>query len=334
MQCIEKEINQHKLSALVSAMSRHFHGWQFQIRNGMISIDTSIKSISDLLPIQYLSPLSADCGTPDICSINRSEPLLLFTQQHHGNWVNFFLSVLERPNQPICSLMPSKKPISRALVDQMVAIFFQCHSMFNLCLHKPSFYARYSTLDDPLLDLITLSICCLVCATPCDHMNMISPQEQRALADYFFERCKSIILDQFDDYSKRLENVNAVVLVAQYMHVTFRFSDCRHLLDLAYSLCLDLERDFKKKEVTESIGRALFKRHFYFIIFLRRIINCVANENFYAQSCLIPQLEAIADEDEETRQLIRACNWNIWALNNPFLTQILVSCSALFLLWQ
>ncbi|KAI8378698.1 hypothetical protein EDC96DRAFT_492876 [Choanephora cucurbitarum] len=336
IECIEKEVEHyrsHSLTTTTTATSTiipsHFYGWKFRMHNGMISIDTGIKSISDLLPLSYLSPLSADWGLFDQkeeCDIylnDRSDLLLQFIQETNTSWISFFMSLLERPNQLNRRLLlPAPRSlISQALLDQLVTIFFQCHNMYKLCIHKPSFEAHYATLEDVLSDAITLSICCYVCTTPCNHLDTINPQEQRALADFLFNRCKSIILDQFDDYEKRFETVAAIVLLVQYMHFTLRFSDCRHLLDLAYNLCLDIQREMTDEQPT--IKQALFKRHFYFIVYFRRIINSVANDSFFSESCHISLLDEIEDESEESKRWIRALNWSLRAFDHPFIIRVL-----------
>ncbi|KAI8050163.1 uncharacterized protein B0P05DRAFT_448478, partial [Gilbertella persicaria] len=361
---VEKEMYSKHLvpSTMTSAVMAHSlsNQWKFHIHNGHISIETGIQSISDLLPLQtsisYLSPFSADWGFNSDCSSQSSASssssdssiylggdsglLLKFRADDTSNWIPFNVELLTRliefDQNDI--LIPRKLVFDpRPMVCELVDIFFQCHSIYRTLVHESSYRSRLLFIQDPLSDPITLGICCFVCTTPCLHVRY-SLQDQRKMADFFFTRSKSIIMNQFDLYEKRLENVISIGLLVQYMHTTLRFSDCRNLLDLAFDICLDLQKDYTDESsifqkqltspvslqpLTESVNTAMFTRHIFYIVYFRRMINFIEKDRFFEVCFHLPPLVYTADESEETKRFVKSQNWILMMLNHPFMTSLM-----------
>ncbi|CAO3641969.1 unnamed protein product [Mucor hiemalis] len=205
---------------------------------------------------------------------------------------------------------------------------------------------KYKKLQDPLSDLVTLSLCCYTCATPCLHLYFTS-EERRNLADYFFAKSKSIILDQFDEPDKRLENVMSINAISKYMHMTLKFKECKRLINIAYQICMDLKEEYepssagsgcipgqsqqehenahkynKMKPLTEpstDIDRVLYSRHVAITMCVRRFMDFVTN-SVVDDSCFhFPAWLYTEDESDITKRMVQSQNWVLGFFNLPFI---------------
>lgn len=359
------------------------HSWQFQIKNGTFQIETGIRNVSDLLSFQfntssipYLSPLSSASssstfsvssgGSSDINSYDEVEQyrgaesglLLQFGQESEGYFTFKLLTSYAKRSLPdkVTLSLPCALLLNPAeVIDQIITTYFRCHNTYQTIIHENSFMEKYRNLQDPLTDLITLSICCYTCSTPCLHLAF-TPPERRDMADYFYSKAKSIILDQFDDPDKRLENVISINLISKYMHMTLKFKECKRLITIAYQICMDLRDVYEPKEngptclagemhhpqrpeqqittkyiklktptqPTKDIDHVLYSRHVTLTMCIRRFMDFISN-SIVDDSCFhFPTWLYAEDESETTKRMMQSQNWVLGFFNLPFISAFMV----------
>lgn len=126
---------------------------------------------------------------------------------------------------------------------------------------------------------MTLCICNRVCAIQCNHIHF-TPHDKKTMADYFFEKAYNMILDQFDVYKKRLENVMCINMLSCYMTDNLKHKEGDELVAIAYQICGDLAaNDFKNPPQTPSykyqVDYALFTRHIAIATSSQSLLNCL-----------------------------------------------------------
>lgn len=358
-----------------------FHTWKVKIENGTFQIETGIQNISELLQfhpsIAYLSPLSqyytSESSTTASWSSNNSN-------YSDDNSSDFYRGcnagiIMRFGREGIASLIPSTiKILTRcmktrlvtssttntitlpnallldpeALVNQLLDIYFNCHNKYNPLVHEPTHRAKLATVQDPLTDLVTLGICSYVCSAACKHLQL-PLQERRTMGDYFHAKARSIILDQFDVPEKRLENVMGINLLIEYMHMTFKFDECRQLLAMALQILLDLRKDYpefratganacfeggthsghytftKDEGPTTDVNKMLFTRHVTISLWFNLLLDSISSDIADSECLHFPIWKYMADEPEETKRFVRAQNWVINLYNHPFVLNFTVS---------
>lgn len=357
-----------------------FHSWKVKIENGTFQIETGIQNISDLLQfhpsITYLSPLSQyytiesfpaswSCNSSSDSNDNSSNFyrgcnagfVMRFGREGTASLIPSTIKILTRcmktrlVNSPAISTITLPNALllnPKALVNQLLDIYFACHNKYNPLVHEPTHRAKLATIEDPLSDLVTLGICSYVCSAACRHLQ-IPLNERRTMGDYFHAKARSIILDQFDQPEKRLENVMGINLLIEYMHMTFKFEECRQLLAMAFQILLDLRNDYPEFKATgvnicfegrphsghyaftrdedpiTDVNKMLFTRHvsisLWFNILMDSIVNDITNDECFH----FPIWKYMADEPEETKKSVRALNWVLNLYNHPFVINFSVS---------
>ncbi|KAL9537495.1 hypothetical protein MBANPS3_011731, partial [Mucor bainieri] len=342
-----------------------YHTWKVKIENGTFHIETGIQNISDLLHfhpfITYLSPLSQHCTTVSSAagswSSNRSNHgdnssdnfIMRFGGEGTARLTPCTINICMKAmltHSPAASTwtMPNAWLLGpRAFVDQLLSIYFNCQNRHKPMVHEPTHRAKLATIEDPLTDLVTLSICCYVCSASCRHLQL-PLQERRTMADYFHAKALGIIMDQFDQPEKRLETVMGINLLIEYMHMTFKFEECRKLLSMAIQILLDLRNDYPEFRATGTktcfeggphsghytftkdegpvtdVDKMLFTRHVAISLWLNVLLEHMG-VNVGDDECFhFPVWEYVVDEPEETKRFVRAQNWVINLYNHPFLT--------------
>lgn len=353
------------------------YSWQFQIKNGTFQIETGIRNVSDLLSFQfnsssipYLSPLSS-VSSSSAYSVSSSSSdhsydeveqyrgaesglLLQFGQESNGYFTFKLLTSFAKRSPPDPVPLSLPRPLllnSVEVIDRLIQIYFSCHNTYQPIIHESSFMEKYKKLQDPLSDLVTLSLCCYTCSTPCLHL-FFTAEERRDLANYFFAKSKSIILDQFDEPDKRLENVMSINTISKYMHMTLKFKECKRLINIAYQICMDLKEEYepssagsgcipgqsqqehenahkynKMKPPTEpstDINQVLYSRHVTITMCVRRFMDFVTN-SIVDDSCFhFPAWLYTEDEPEITKRIVQSQNWVLGFFNLPFIRAFMV----------
>lgn len=155
------------------------------------------------------------------------------------------------------------------------------------------------------------------------------------MADHYFIKARSIILEQFDLSEKRLENMISINLLSKYLQMTLKYQECRKLITIGYQICLDLKPDYQIlfEEDTpnervlcpyeEQLSQMLYSRHFILTMSVRRLTNNIFD---IAQDIHhhLPEWEIMGDEHPVTKKFIRAQNWFLILFNHPYIEIFMV----------
>ncbi|OBZ86599.1 hypothetical protein A0J61_05343 [Choanephora cucurbitarum] len=369
-----------------SALQHMSYRWKVKIEDGLFNIETGIKNVSDLIPLQsslpqYLSPFnyqwdedlfdsrsssissssssssSSSClldpmdrsrhgsspkDEPDIYLNGESNLVFSFSRKDVDQSIFYTTRTvtrmleLKKVKEPDEILLPWKLLIDpKTVMLSFIEFFFSCDIVYRSLVYEPAFRKRMPLIQDYLSDPLALAICCYVCATPCDH-DIYTCQEKRNMADFFYAKARDAIMEHFDEYDKRLENVTAICLLTPHQHNMLRMIECRHLIELAYNICLDFQREYKGPVLSEDIEsfdnaalltddlmHALLSRNLYHINLFRRFMCFVADEAPHETSLLTPRWCYLADESEEVKRYIQAQNWLMMIVEHPFFHQFM-----------
>ncbi|EPB85686.1 hypothetical protein HMPREF1544_07512 [Mucor circinelloides 1006PhL] len=343
-----------------------FQNWKFKIVNGGFQIETDIRDLSDLLmlntSISYLSPLSYDSASSissnDSYYRGRDAGIVLsFGKEATGSLIPFTIrtmarSLTSKPSHiPVALLLPSILLLDpKSLVDQLLKTYFQCHNIYNPLVHEKTYRDKMVPIQDPLTDLLTLSICSYVCSTPCRHLTF-TPRERRNMGDYFYAKARDIIWDQFDLPEKRLENAMSINLLIQYMNVTLKYMEGRQLISMAFQILLDLRSEYPEfqvpvdldvvdvedtpyakhynydinQEPITDVDKALFTRHIKVAAIMSSLLDYVVSNSTDMSLFHFPTWKYLADEPENTKKFVRSQNWIINLYNHKFVKNFMKS---------
>ncbi|KAG1175042.1 hypothetical protein G6F70_004828 [Rhizopus microsporus] len=309
-----------------SAIDNLLYNWKIEINNGCFTIETGIKSIGDLLSqqpsLRYMSPLSSYATQlPD-----GSSALVRFKLQGHGSLFSLAGKIIPKLSTKKRSdehklLLGHVMFSSRSLIDKLVDIYFNCHNLYCGWLHESSFRKRYSQLKEPLDDLICASLCCYVCATPCDHLDF-NAYQRRDMCDYFYLKAKEKLVDQFDEPDKRLENVIAINMLFSYMHMTLKLIEYDTYVTISTQICYDLQSEYEAAKIQTGIDYALFARHFTQISCVRLTLDCIANKPRSHLPNSLPKMNAFPYEPKETKEYLQVLEWLNEVYSNPVMDRL------------
>ncbi|GAA5817774.1 hypothetical protein MFLAVUS_011327 [Mucor flavus] len=335
-----RAIQNHNHSMREMMITNLEHSWKLQINDGTFQVETGIKNISDLLFIQsneipYLSPISCYSGASSSTDDEIETKLLMhFSSKSFDGLTPFLTKTLAKyANQKLklqySDYLPDYLLLQPTMVvDHLVSTYFICYNLLSPIVHENSFMERYLMLENPLDDLITLCICNRVCGSPCNHIHFTS-HDRRAMADYFFEKARNMILDQFDVPGKRLENVMSINILGRYMHANFKHKEGDELIAIAYQICLDLANEFKDPPQNPSykyqVDHALFTRHITITMSLRGLLNGLFDRPMDESSNFNSKWVTVDDEPEETKTVIETQNW-FWNLfSHSYIQQFMLN---------
>jgi hypothetical protein len=315
--------------------------WKLSFSDGMLHIETGIRSINDLMmqfsPIQYLSPLSL---------ATKNEKDLTF-QFSTGNVIRFMpltikllVKCISRSFVSVPFLLPSidNSPLLSTninhVADELVRMYFLCRNTYRPMIHERSFMEHYQSLQSPLDSLVSLCICCYVSATPCNHTSHDS-NKFRQLADFFYNLAKTKLMGQFDETEKRLENLVAINLLSDYMHITLQLDDFKNLVTLGHRICMDLEPWYKATEDQGvTVERALYCRHFSRICCSQSLLSLITNEPMHHLTTVYPEWLVMYDDSLAVVETIGRQNYLLGLYNHPYLSNIKVWLSFFIFLFE
>ncbi|KAI8378707.1 hypothetical protein EDC96DRAFT_540256 [Choanephora cucurbitarum] len=325
-----------------SALQHMSYRWKVKIEDGLFNIETGIKNVSDLIPLQSSLPHSSPRDEPDIYLNGESSLIFKFSGKDIDQSVFYTTRNITRMiehkkmKEPDEILLPWKLLIDpKTVMLSFIEFFFSCDIVYRSLVYEPAFRKRMPLIQDYLSDPLSLAICCYICATPCDH-DIYTRQEKRNMADFFYAKARDAIMEHFDEYDRRLENVTAICLLTPHQHNLLRMIECKHLIELAYNICLDFQKEYKGPVLsegyesfdntallTDNLTHALLSRNLYHINLFRRFMCFVTDEALHETSLPAPRWCYLADESEEVKRYIQAQNWVMMIAEHPFFHQFM-----------
>ncbi|KAI8139918.1 hypothetical protein BJV82DRAFT_239350 [Fennellomyces sp. T-0311] len=232
--------------------------WKLSVVNGRVRLESTIKNFQELAmynqaSIRYLSPLAGLLQRESI----RFEGICASVA------IASFGLVLRysppKPRQHQIRQLPYKVDY-RNEIDHLVRLYL---TRYNECvglLHVPTFMKYYHRLKDPMDSPITLGICVDAIAYFYPQLEH-SPLEKRQMAEFFYTRCRDMLLDMFDQPSRRLEAIMTTNLLMQYLQdVMMEYTEARRLVTIAKLVCEDIQANHLYS--LTPLERVLFDRHY------------------------------------------------------------------------
>ncbi|CDH57421.1 hypothetical protein RO3G_05069 [Lichtheimia corymbifera JMRC:FSU:9682] len=291
--------------------------WKLSIVGGTVRLETSIRSIDELLQFsqasfRYLSPFS---------SLFANESVVFESTSAHV--VSTALRLVSRQSlrHSRMQLLPVELPIMydyRSIIDKLVNLHIECHSNRIPLLHAPTFMTYYRSLDDPLKSPVVMAVC----------VNMLgsfrrgidyTAQEKRQLSDFFYQKCRDLLLDMFDDPDRRLETVITISLLVTYVSlIRLQFAEARRLATIASLIAKDIESS--GLDHMQKYERALFQRHRAHVEHNMKMLSMLLDETDDHIPCGEP-MEALDDESKENHEFIGALNHLGRLAQSPYIHQ-------------
>ncbi|KAI8887196.1 hypothetical protein K501DRAFT_269166 [Backusella circina FSU 941] len=298
--------------------------WHLTFLNGTLRIETSIRSISDLLiqcsPTRYLSPFQS--------TKNQDALIVQFDSGKTIRFMPLTIKLLVKCVTPALSLTPSSSFLYSpatldidSIVERLVCIFFQCRNTHIPLVHERTFIEHYRGLISPLDSLVCLSICCSVCHAPCNHTTD-DPYTSRELGDFFYGLAKAKLMDQFDERSKRLENLICINLLKNYMLTVLKLDDFKNLVTIGFRICLDLTTWFNNASENQGVEQMLYSRHFFAIFLSQGLVSLITSEPMHYLSMPLPEWIVMEDEPQEVAHFISIQNHLIRLYNHTYLANV------------
>ncbi|KAI9261604.1 hypothetical protein BDA99DRAFT_511884 [Phascolomyces articulosus] len=281
--------------------------WQLSIINGQIRLISSIQTIDELemytrASLRYLSPFAAIFETEQIHFDSSSISIALgskrFIQRNN----------VKKPRKTFKAIGFDDTIYDyKAIADKLIRRYIETYNEMVGLLHVPTFMKYYNKLEDPLTDALTLAICVDAIVTVRRHFDY-TPTEKRYLADYFYTKCKYLLLDMFEDPTRKFETVMATTLVQRYLiEMVMDCSEARRLTTVALLICADLDVLY----ITNKMGpveRVIYQRHRLYLEIYNQTFDMLLEDRLDFTAAANIQLETLEDEPEKTREYATMCN--------------------------
>lgn len=297
--------------------------WKLCVVDGKIHLKSSIKTVDELLAYgrafnKYLAPYSG-----------------IFTARRL-----LFASARPYYRRPAAAQLPSRPVFDLNLInfqrnlDNTVTFISQLVNTYVVDLntvfpiiHVPTFLRYFHKLKDPLKSPIALAMCVHVCVNPCINSGRVSESDRRRTADFFYHRCKDLLLDIFDESSRRLETLIAINLLQKYLSFgILQLEDAKRLLTMAQLVCEDLKRTYCCTDEVPLVQRALFERNAIHAMGMIHILDSALGREYREQfSWRSWKVAVLPGECKETAEYAEMCSHFVRLIWNPVVADIMVS---------
>ncbi|KAI8144953.1 hypothetical protein BJV82DRAFT_667492 [Fennellomyces sp. T-0311] len=306
--------------------------WQLSVTNGYIQLDTTIRSMDEMLiykqaSIKYLSPfigLFKHKVQIQFESTSISVPL--------GSNILMQRRAALRP-RPKKYVFDSSNAESlplfdyRAIIDTLIPLYLKSVAVVSGLLHAPTFLEYYQKLDDPLNDPIILAVC--VDALVTIRLDQYSTKEKRVLAETFYNKCRDKLFDMYDDSAYKFKAVITTSFLLTYlMDMLLNYVEARRLVTVAVLICSDLE---KKYNDMDPVERILYQRHRMNLEMAVRTFSLIFEDKMdYTVTDRKVEFDILDDEPEETREHIAIYNHIFRLIGHPYITTVLGRINNIF----
>lgn len=261
--------------------------WQMTLVNGQWRIETHINTLSDLdhLNQRHHHPFLYRMPSP-FQGIHVDTPIIIDACDERSIFpvtAKLARDYLMRPGKATLLIDKSQlfPPPPRLLenpayvISKLVGIYFEHYNESLAVLYEPTFMIHYQHLANPLDCPVTMAICSMVCcghdehlfaAATNDDVLFASQVNRRAMGEYFYRHCRSILEQIFDDPGRRLETVMVINLLKRFLMNTLRIAEMRKLEMIGYLICLDLK---SSPAADDSVEHELYIRQYVYSVWCR-----------------------------------------------------------------
>ncbi|KAI7847333.1 hypothetical protein BDC45DRAFT_575983 [Circinella umbellata] len=273
MQHLARDVDYHNnyykhINHEVDNGNTNYFEWRLRVVNGSIRLDSRIRNIQELLiyhqaTIRYLSPFQPFFQSDRIQFKNMPRSIPVASTALIARYA-------KPPNTPRHTItdypegfktknnstLYNTTTVLKQTMDELITLYLERYNQFVGLIHAPSFLEHYHTLEDPLSSPMVLAVCIDTIAYFYSRLKY-STEEKRQLAEFFYTRCRELLLDMYDDPEYRLQSIISTTLLMQYLlEILLEFAEARRLLTVAY--LASHEVDLHKLSKVEY---AIFQRH-------------------------------------------------------------------------
>ncbi|KAI8061076.1 hypothetical protein BC940DRAFT_337125 [Gongronella butleri] len=225
------------------------HPWQLTVRKHGLSIETGIRTFSDLVFFLTApsSPSTLLIGSPVSDPGKHLQRLMPMWLLRRGTF-EIIRQMLDSTSSKSANatkrnpLLLTAAPATlddaalNALCLPLLHALFACHFSYHVLLHRATFYAWFVDPVDAS-DLISSPVICALCAyalvIPCQHTRqLVLRDQQEAAARAFYERAHDLVC--FDDVS--MGSLITLTFMALFHVKTYNRADAALYLDMAFRM--------------------------------------------------------------------------------------------------
>ncbi|KAI8139921.1 hypothetical protein BJV82DRAFT_672299 [Fennellomyces sp. T-0311] len=265
--------------------------WFLRIVDGNIQVESRIRNLRELFEynqasIRYLSPFQHFFRREHI----RFKGVPASVALASTGLVVRHATLNKTPRQTITE---KDKETTYELMGRLVNLYMERYNAFVGFIHPETFFKHYNDLDDPLSSPLVLAIC--VDTIAYFHAQLeYSTQEKRDLAEYFYTRCRDMILDMVDDPERRLEAVVSTNLLVQYLvDILLEYTEARRLITIALLACHELDN-----QELSLIENTMFQRSHAALKIAMASINVVVDGKFDFSGISLSNIHVLSDEPQ------------------------------------
>lgn len=310
-----------KLEAKISkqAAADNCKPWVLTIKNGNMTIDTHIKSHSELMsnmfsmlntasyqqktsnlpfPLNITPTASSDTGMSLVMTI--------FVWRKYGK--SRFKSISKCA--PILFNTSSPQHVSAIISIEdlnvislrLICTYFQCFHLQHFAIYIPEFVRLFMCHEENITKSpAVMALCSTICMQTCHHIFDILPRD--TLLDYglyYFEQARELIADKFDHVD--METLCTYVFMAIYKLKNRDDNECKKYISMANRICAILLPQYD----TQSQRSSLSEESFLFYRLYNSISHCQSGlemnyliDNMYRARSIKPnQVFQLLDEHD------------------------------------
>ncbi|KAI8144730.1 hypothetical protein BJV82DRAFT_606010 [Fennellomyces sp. T-0311] len=326
-----------KAEVQVASTQRSPVEWQLSITNGVIRLNTPIRTMEELhmfsqASIRYLSPFIGVFERAPLrfesSSVSISFGLTSIIQQQEllkPRNKRFSTAAYEDIN--INSLTADEY---RDIIRHLIPLYLHYYVCIVGLLHVPSFFEYYNSLDDPLNNAVVLAMC-IDALIYLRHGLTYSPAKRRVLADAFYDKCTELLFDMYDDPKQKLQVVFTTSFLQTYLRdVTLNNQKADNLTAVALLICAELQND--RNITLTRVQSIILHRHYLYLEASSRFFYMLREGKIdFTLPRTVKKVEWLDDEPEKTKAYMMLCNHLFLLLGSSFITKMIEKVSSTFL---
>ncbi|KAI8145381.1 hypothetical protein BJV82DRAFT_666641 [Fennellomyces sp. T-0311] len=302
--------------------------WQLSIINGVLKLETPIRTIEEVIMFsyasrRYLSPFAAMFNIQPIrfesASVSITLGLVKIIQRHKT----------PKPRRKQLAVNGYDRiPDHRDAIDYLVPLYLKHYNSAAGMVHEPNILERYHDLDDPTNSAILLAIC-IDTLSRIRHLLKYSPIETYMLSESLYNRCKDLLFDMYNDPSQMLEVVIVTSLLQHYLSgMLLNYLEANRLASVALLACADLQKNCKSMTPVE---RVLFQRHYFNLELTNRLSKMLHDGKVdFEKSQAMNTLEVLDDEPEKVKEYISFANHFFRLFGSHYVSSMLTKITKIF----
>ena len=301
------------------------------VDDGTIQLETPIRSMEELFmftqaSIRYLSPFSGLFMKQPVRFTCESLSITL------GVSTDVKRKELMNPRRKKVAIMKNSSSkydftsVStlnhHAIIDHLVLDYLEYYNPYMGLLHRKTFLKYYRSIDNLMDDALILAVC-VDALLVLRFRNKYTTYETSMLIRMFYDRCKDMLFDMYDDPTQKLSIVVITSLISRHVaDVLLRHVEASRLVSIALLVCTDL---FESRAELTNVQWVIFQRNYTHIQLLnRQYAMLYDNQVNFAMLLQTGYMEVLEDEPEVTKNSMQLINEILRLIGSSYISSLLV----------